>query len=50
MVAATTDKVAVPGVVVVSAGATGGGAGMGGCKAVAWIALSVCWNVGGSAT
>lgn len=49
-VAATTDTVAVPGAVVVSAGATAGGAGMGGGTAVVWVELSDCRNVCGSAT
>lgn len=49
-VAATTDTVAGPCAVVVSAGATGGGAGMGGGRAVVWVALSNCRNVDGRAT
>lgn len=51
VVAATTETVPVPGAVVVSAGTTGGGgAEMGGGREVVWVALSVCRNVGGSAT
>ncbi len=50
MAAATTDTAAAPGGVVVSAGATGGGAEMGCGIGVVWVALSGCRNVGGSAT
>lgn len=48
--AATTDTAAVPAVVLVSRVATGRGAGMGGCRAVVSMVLSVCWNVGERAT
>lgn len=48
--AVTTDTAAVPGAVVVSAGATGGGAEMVGGRGVVWVEVSGGRNVGGSAT